>query len=674
MSVVCSRSRRYAHQSPSRCRDRDHTARRAVLAGTEIMGISGLWELLSPVEERRDATTLAVESISPHPRRLYRIGVDVSLWFRQCAAPYQQGKHIQYGQNPELRTLLYKLANLFAKPIAAVFVADGPARPDIKRDTEVCKKPHPLTKGMKDLVDAFGFEWIDAPAEAEAELAMMNQLGLIDAVLSDDGDTFMFGAEVVIRNACRKIDKNDVSVYRMSAIQDHAKIKLTRGGILLLAVLAGGDYDKGLDNCGIRTAHGLARYGLGDSLITCVTDSADNTSLRTALSDWRRRLKECLRDDPSGYIGKRCRRLAETLPHDFPDPDVVQAYVRPLTHPLDDVPLDDEFGRAMHFDLARLRYLCDRLFSWDSATLDTHFHNLVWPGAILRIFAVQRLEVPFAEHQISLADVGILMKSAQQKKQRTNTGGYPECQVALKSETLFRATFDDRSYDGVKKKILNVSLWVPQVLLPTDFPSPPSSQQRARKRKNPKSSSTQRAHPYKASASSSQGARVRASLASSSSGQRATTSKTTTSTSSSMRVANTHISPAPSSSSAVARTRACPLTSSSAQRACPPSASTSASHAPVPGSSLAPWVLDSSPSPSPSLPSPSSWRSWLLPDEPADNITQAPTWQALPDPELASSSRLPLTPIHDAPRTRLDVDDRVLQLSSSDDIIDLTLE
>jgi Holliday junction resolvase YEN1 len=40
---------------------------------------------------------------------------------------------------------------------------------------------------------------IQAPGEAEAELAFLNRTGVIDAVLSDDVDTFVFGGMMVIR-------------------------------------------------------------------------------------------------------------------------------------------------------------------------------------------------------------------------------------------------------------------------------------------------------------------------------------------------------------------------------------------------------------------------------------------------------------------------------------------
>ena len=38
-----------------------------------------------------------------------------------------------------------------------------------------------------------------APGEAEAELASLNAKGYIDAVYTDDGDTFVFGGKRVIR-------------------------------------------------------------------------------------------------------------------------------------------------------------------------------------------------------------------------------------------------------------------------------------------------------------------------------------------------------------------------------------------------------------------------------------------------------------------------------------------
>ena len=44
-----------------------------------------------------------------------------------------------------------------------------------------------------------------AAGEAEAELAHMNNLGLIDAVMTDDSDALIFGARVIIRKYVLKL-------------------------------------------------------------------------------------------------------------------------------------------------------------------------------------------------------------------------------------------------------------------------------------------------------------------------------------------------------------------------------------------------------------------------------------------------------------------------------------
>lgn len=68
------------------------------------------------------------------------------------------------------------------------------------------------------MLDAFGFAWIDvckvlftfvkkqpnfiflqACGEAESELASLSKRGFLDAVLTEDSDTIVFGAKTVIR-------------------------------------------------------------------------------------------------------------------------------------------------------------------------------------------------------------------------------------------------------------------------------------------------------------------------------------------------------------------------------------------------------------------------------------------------------------------------------------------
>lgn len=145
---------------------------------------------------------------NPDGKRGFRLGIDASIWFF----------HAEYGregENPVLRTLFFRCATLMHTTFLPLFVFDGPKRPDVKRGKKINRTGHKLIPGMKQIVEAFGFEWrmvregtslssvaiihIQAPGEAEAELAYLNRIGVIDGILSDDVDNFLFGAKTVIR-------------------------------------------------------------------------------------------------------------------------------------------------------------------------------------------------------------------------------------------------------------------------------------------------------------------------------------------------------------------------------------------------------------------------------------------------------------------------------------------
>ncbi|KAH0832353.1 PIN domain-like protein [Lanmaoa asiatica] len=103
------------------------------------------------------------------------------------------------GPSPELRTLFYRLAAVLSMPIHVFFVFDGRARPNLKRGARVHRKSHWLARPFQELLDAFGFSWCEAPGEAEAELAALNQRGLVDIVLTTDSDAAVFGATCIAR-------------------------------------------------------------------------------------------------------------------------------------------------------------------------------------------------------------------------------------------------------------------------------------------------------------------------------------------------------------------------------------------------------------------------------------------------------------------------------------------
>jgi hypothetical protein len=89
---------------------------------------------------------------NPGGKRGFRVGIDASIWFFHAA----YGKE---GENPELRTLFFRCATLMRSPFLPLFVFDGPKRPSVKRGKRIGKNNHWLTTGMKNIIDAFGFEW-----------------------------------------------------------------------------------------------------------------------------------------------------------------------------------------------------------------------------------------------------------------------------------------------------------------------------------------------------------------------------------------------------------------------------------------------------------------------------------------------------------------------------------
>lgn len=123
---------------------------------------------------------------------------------------------------------------------------------------------------------AYSWNAHQAPGEAEAELAWLNQTGVIDAVLTDDVDALVFGALTVIKkcvliqqcptdnlnpshpssslklsgNKANKsklkepIPKGHVEIYTAKDIYEHPAVAMTRAGLILIALMSGGDYDK----------------------------------------------------------------------------------------------------------------------------------------------------------------------------------------------------------------------------------------------------------------------------------------------------------------------------------------------------------------------------------------------------------------------------------------------
>ncbi|EPQ55140.1 PIN domain-like protein, partial [Gloeophyllum trabeum ATCC 11539] len=322
-------------------------------------------QILSPAAIKMPMGELAFKSGFKHAEiRALKIGVDASLWIMQCCMAFRRN-HAQAGESPELRTIFHRLSHFSKYPLIAVFVFDGPGRPHRKRGKRVMTTPHWLTSGMQEMIEAFGFYVHLAPGEAEAELAELNERGVIDAVCTEDVDALLFGAKYVLRNNPDiKPQFHQVCVYGAERIRDEGGIGLDRTAMIFIALCKGGDYDStGLVGCGIQVAKKLALYGFGRSLYDAI-QSLRADELSTFLEGWRERVREELRNDSQGFLGCKQYKIAAAVRTSFPNITAAFAYAKPLTswsnHEVPTLPTFE----LRHAEAVKIARICERLFAW----------------------------------------------------------------------------------------------------------------------------------------------------------------------------------------------------------------------------------------------------------------------------------------------------------------------
>jgi 5'-3' exonuclease len=269
--------------------------------------------------ERIALSKLAVEHLEKTGRP-FRIAIDVAIWQFQNQAG-------QGGANPALRTLYYRLLKLLALPIHPLFVYDGKNKPLTKRNKTVKAYGTCILDEMsKELIQAFRFPYHTAPGEAEAECALLQRRGVVDAVMSQDVDTLMFGSTMTLRDWSKegtKGNKTPSHVNVLRAEETLANTGLDSDGMMLVALLSGGDYNtEGIPGFGPSLACEIARAKFGTELLQLL-QHGDADGVR----EWRERLQYELETNESGYFKKRHKTIK--IPDNFPDLTVFGYYTDP---------------------------------------------------------------------------------------------------------------------------------------------------------------------------------------------------------------------------------------------------------------------------------------------------------------------------------------------------------
>jgi Holliday junction resolvase YEN1 len=281
------------------------------------MGINSLWEVIG----RGDLVALAkyaTDHYKQHGRPL-RVAVDEPGWRFNNLTPAQVAfiRSKEPAANPIEKNIMWRILYLMKYNIQLVWVFDGPRRPWKRNKRGGGGKPSDERKRIEltcQLLDHLKVPHHHAPAEAEAECARMQRLGIVDAVWSDDGDTLMFGATCMLsahkEGKSWSTDKIRV-VQAEKILADH---DLDHESLCLWAMLAGGDYNTtGLPGCGLQITRLVSRKQHSLAHALCQASEYD-------LPAWRTQLEQLLRQ-----VGKQL-----PIPPTFPDSKALGHYCNPV--------------------------------------------------------------------------------------------------------------------------------------------------------------------------------------------------------------------------------------------------------------------------------------------------------------------------------------------------------
>ncbi|KAI0833524.1 hypothetical protein BC628DRAFT_1308717 [Trametes gibbosa] len=210
---------------------------------------------------------------------------------------------------------------------------------------------HQMVSQIMVMLRLFGIPYITAPMEAEAQCAALLSLGLVDGIITDDSDVFLFGGARVLKNMFNQ--SKTVECFLLSDLE--RELGLDRDKLVRLAYLLGSDYTDGLPGVGPVVAmelmsefpgqDGLHKFKAWWQKVQSGRDKQDESASR-----FRKRFKKKFKD--------------LYLPSEWPNPTVRDAYYHPT---VDDSREDFKWGMP---DLDALRNFFNAELGWDQTKVD----------------------------------------------------------------------------------------------------------------------------------------------------------------------------------------------------------------------------------------------------------------------------------------------------------------
>ena len=219
-----------------------------------------------------------------------------------------------------------------------------------------------MTDEMKEdilkLLQLCGIPWVESPSEAEAQCAALEELGLVDGVVTEDSDIFIFGAKKVYKNFFNE-NKYCEAYYAKDIQKD---LGLGKHQLVALAMLLGGDYTDGVKGVGIVN-------GMEILQAFAVDDSAEGIKnglqrLREWLDGFGEPLSSSSQKEVVFHNKHKSARTRWIAPADFPSHGIIKAYLQPV---VDKSEATFSWGKP---DLTSLQQYCAEVLGWDQAETD----------------------------------------------------------------------------------------------------------------------------------------------------------------------------------------------------------------------------------------------------------------------------------------------------------------